>query len=218
MAGNPFVPERFSGRSFWLAVLGKWLHLLNEYEHLDPSETDLAYWYGERPLTGFLGAAAWQIGGWSLEEFGAGRWKQRLGEIRQGRGDLWLGCTRVPTTGECTVEAKVLWVYQNDFDAVKIGLYDKLKQARKQLRQLKSTDQVGQPFSICYVVPCYTKPKSKKRGEKILTRLADDTRQKGMATATHLATIENITDVEDGERCTYPGVLLVARQEQWRNG
>jgi hypothetical protein len=217
MADNPFVPEAFSARPFWLAVLGRWLSLLKEYEGVDPSDKDLAYWYGERPLTGLLGAAAWQLGGWSLEEFGAGRWKKRSGETRLGRGDLWLGCTRGDATGAATVEAKILWAYQNSLDAVKTALDDQLNRARKQLRQIESADRVGEPFAVCYVVPCFAGSKSKQRGERLLTWLAGQTRQEGMADATHLATIGNITDVDDKERPTYPGVLLVARQEQWRD-
>ncbi len=215
MADNPFVPGSFYARPFWLAVLDKWLHLLNQYESIDSSDKDLAYWYGERPLTGLLGAAAWQLGGWSLEEFGAGRWKKRSGEIRRGRGDLWFGCTRGDATGKATVEAKILWAYQNGADTVKTALDDQLKRARKQLRQIELADRVGQPFAVCYVVPCYAGPTSKQRGEDILTRLAEETREEGMATATHLATIGNIIDVEDNERPTYPGVLLVASQEKW---
>jgi hypothetical protein len=217
MAESLFVPEHFSSRSFWAALLGKWLTLLSEYESVDPRNPDLAYWYGERPLTGLLGAAAWQIGGWSLEEFGAGRWKKRLAETRQGRGDLWLGCTRGDATGEVTVEAKILWAYQDAHDTLKTELDKRLKRARKQLRQLEPPDRVGEPFAVCYVVPCYAGPEGKQRGEGILARLADQTRREGMATATHLATIGNITDVDDKQRPMYPGVLLVADQAEWRD-
>ncbi len=90
-----------------------------------------------------------------------------------------------------------------------------MKRARKQLRQLESGDRVGEPFSVYYVVPCYSGPKSKRRGEEILTRLADDRRRQGMATATHLATTGEITDVENAVPHVYPGVLLVAKQVQW---
>lgn len=216
MADNPCVPGSFYARSFWLAVLGKWLNLLNEYESVDSSDKDLAYWYGERPLTGLLGTAAWQLGGWSLEEFGAVRWKKRSGETRRGRGDLWLGCTRGNVTGEATVEAKIHWADQNETDTVRTKLVDQLNRARKQLRQIESTYRVGQPFAVCYVVPCYAGRRSKQQGEKILTWLAEKMRDEGMATALHLATIGNITDVENQEHRRYPGVLLIARQEKWR--
>jgi hypothetical protein len=212
-----FVPESFSSRPFWVAVLGRWLGSLKEYEAIDASDRDLACWYGERPLTGLLGAAAWQLGGWSLEEFCADRRKKHSDETCHGRGDLWLGSNRSDTSGAATVEAKVLWAYQNSLDAVRTGLNDQLKQARKQLRQIKPTDRVGQPFAVCYVVPCYAGPESKQRGERLLTWLAEQTQKEGMANATHLATIGDITDFEDKDRRMYPGVLLVARQEQWQD-
>jgi len=99
---------------------------------------------------------------------------------------------------------------QTAFDA-------QLKRARKQLRQLERPDRVGEPFAVCYVVPCYAGPKGKQRGEGLLARLADQTRREGMATATHLATIGSITDVDDKQRSMYPGVLLVADQAEWRD-
>ena len=41
-------------------------------ENYDYPKNDIAYWYGERALTGLLASAAWKVrGGWSLEEFAA---------------------------------------------------------------------------------------------------------------------------------------------------
>ncbi len=87
-------------------------------------------------------------------------------------------------------------------------------------RLLKTTDEPSgerEPVAVCYVVPCYAGPEAKQRGEGILARLADQARREGMATTTHLATIGNITDVDDKQRPMYPGVLLVADQAEWRD-
>ena len=91
MLENLSIHDEFPSRPFWVAVVRDWLRLLGDYEHAVPSDADLAYWHGERPLTGLLGVAAWQIGGWSLEEFCADRKRKDSDETGKGRGDLWLG-------------------------------------------------------------------------------------------------------------------------------
>jgi len=200
MTEEACIPHTFGNRLLWQTTLDGWLRLLKDYEKAEPSDPDLAYWYGERPLTGLLGTAAWLAGGWSLEEFGAER-KGKSGRVRQGRGDLRFG------TGDAvsTVEAKICWAIDE--------LPQSLKAARKQLRKLVTAGQDGQPVSVCYVVPCYGRRTRRDVGEVALTKLQDRLKKEGMATAKHFATIQGIEEEREG--LIYPGVLLVAREEAW---
>lgn len=217
MKESSFVPDTFCSRPFWQRVLDKWLELLSAYENADPP--DLGYWHGERPLTGLLGAAAWQVGGWSLEEFCGKKEKKRKHVIGSARADLRLGCGRDGATGN-TVEAKICWVDQANIETAKNDLLSKLKQAKKQLRQLTLPHRVGKPMSLCYVVPCYAeqprKQSSKERGEEALRILEEEMQVEGKATAKHLATTGNIMDDEEPGTPKYPGVLLIAWEVEWR--
>ncbi len=136
---NPLPPAQRKG---WLQLLDGFAKLLDEYnEH--PQE-EVAYWYGERALTGLLAAAAWRLSeGWSLEEFTA---KGRRNGSR--RGDLWIG-----TNGaRFTVEAKYIWI-GSDTSGVTKNAFDELNTALKQLCNLEKSYQVGVPVALCYIVP-----------------------------------------------------------------
>ena len=207
MKDRVFVPaEGFDNGSLWRAVLERWLSLLEEYEKAESACPDLAYWYGERPLTGLLGVAAWMVKGWSLEEFGAER-QSRFGKKRQGRGDLWIG----RSCAKAIVEAKICWVNQKDVDKASDHVNMGLRKSRSQLRKLVLAGDDGQPVSVCYVVPHYSGPSGKASGEYALAELEEWARRRMMATAKHLATTKDIG--ESGS--LYPGVLLMARHEKW---
>ncbi len=63
----------------WKGLLREWMRLFREHEGNDE---DVAYWYGERALTGLLSAAAWKVQyWWALEEFVG---KRTLGKSRFG--------------------------------------------------------------------------------------------------------------------------------------
>jgi len=91
-----FLPSRPLYKQ-WTLILKEFGKLLDEYNSSD----EVAYWYGERALTGLLAAAAWRIkDGWSIEEFTGLR---RTGERQNsGKGDVWIGIQRKTFT----VEAK----------------------------------------------------------------------------------------------------------------
>jgi hypothetical protein len=189
--------------------LNQWLKLLERYEGGD-DKSDVAYWYGERSLTGLLGAAGWLLpDGWSLEEFSTKR-KPKSGN-GTGRGDLWIG----QGTSEATVEAKIYWVDQKKRTAVRY-LKDKLDEAAEQLQAVSKKNRVGTPVSVCYVVPEYDVPNGHERGVETITELeawalAQDN---PLATAKHFAASGVKTESKGSE---YPGVLLVARREKWAN-
>ncbi len=206
-----FVPKSFSNRETWKKLFEQWLAMLSSYEQENTQPFDAAYWYGERPLTGLLGAATWKLGGWSLEEFGTGRHKKRgKRKTRSGRGDLWLSLEG----HRATIEAKIHWPDKTFSDALK-RLDEHPTKAKKQLHELSSECRTENAFSVCYVVPWFRDAgKSKNRGKDVLNRLAAKLKKDGkLATALHLTS----GPAEEKGRL-YPGVLLVMREEKWPKG
>lgn len=128
-------------------VLKKLCYCLKQYD--DP-KTDIAYWYGERALTGLLASASWMVrDGWSLEEFTGQRKKGRRKNC-SGKGDLWLGVGK----NSYTMEAKVAWPTQlRDVNKWKTTVAKKLSKAGSQLNALDKPYRAGKPIAICYVVP-----------------------------------------------------------------
>lgn len=199
------VPPSFENRDFWNDLLDYWLSLLEKYERVCRShgDPDLAYWHVEKSLTGLLGAAAWSVKGWSLEEFST-----RRGDADSesaGHGDLWLGRNEA----KATVEAKMCWIDHRVLDLEK-ALSDKLNEAQTQLFQLEKDSQFGRLMSVCYVVPWYTRPRRKGSGIRAIMALERLSRAAGWATARYTTAADEIE--EHGRK--YPGVLLVAREEE----
>jgi len=113
----------------------------------DNGEIDVPYRYGERALTALLSAAACRLeGGWALEEFSGERGEGVAHS--SGRGDLWCGI------GEAvfTIEARIHWP-QLDIESAIKGRKEKLTIAKKQLQSLAKEYKLGDPYSVCSVVP-----------------------------------------------------------------
>jgi len=201
------VADSFTQRSLWNDVLMQWLELLKRYESGSGDDFDVAYWHGERPLTGLLGAAAWMLqDGWSLEEFST---KRKFESYKiHGRGDLWFGRDKENST----VEAKIYWAGETIGTAKKY-LLERLDEAAAQLRSLKKNNRNGDPVSVCFVVPWYDAPKGKTRGLETLAKLEKWAREESLTTAKHIAAANACITSKGSE---YPGVLLVARQESWK--
>jgi hypothetical protein len=207
MNENPNVPPGFRNQKTWRKLLVSWLDLVERYENREgqEEEQDFCYWYNERPLTGILGAAAWAFkDGWSLEEFGA---KRKVGDTtKKGRPDLLVGLG----VAEAAVEAKIWWV-EGRLPAAQDNVVKMLDQAREQLQGLQRWKV--QTVSICFVVPWYKGSDGKERGRAALTeikRWADAETVSKMATAIHIS--QKNTHWKGRE---YPGVVLVARQEEF---
>ena len=204
MNESVFVPFGFGNQTLWVDLLNHWINFLKAYERIGDlnGDSDLAYWHVEKSLTGLLGAAAWSINGWSLEEFSA---RRVAGDSSSaGHGDLWLGREQA----DATIEAKMCWI-DHQVQNLEESMLNSLGEARTQLRALEPACQVGQCVSVCYIVPWYTKPKRRENGIKAITSLEESARKANFATAKHLATTKEIED--EGRK--YPGVLLVAREE-----
>lgn len=209
MRQSIFVPSGFPQQRLWEELLGEWLRLLKRFEEVPNSKPDIAYWYGERSLTGLLSAAAWSLeGGWSLEEFGAERGDKS--DKQYGRGDLWVGCVH----GKATVEAKLVWAVQSSVDSVINEIDKQLGLADEQLRSLEKEYRVDQLAAVCFVVPWYASPEGTKLGEQKLRELEDQAIAKKWAYAKHLS--DKVVSCGDGY--DYPGVSLVARHCKMERG
>ncbi len=203
MEDSVFVPSGFDNQSLWSDLLKRWLTFLEAYERVCDShnDSDLAYWHVEKSLTGLLGAAAWAINGWSLEEFSAER---IAGSTRSaGHGDLWLGRERAIVT----VEAKMCWIdhnVQEPEQCLRSGLAEGCAATCPRPRRPSRPACIGRLHRSLV-----SKPKRRENGLKAITSLEEFAQRENCATAKHLAVAELIED--KGRK--YPGVLLVARQE-----
>lgn len=136
------IPSRPRYRQ-WTLVLQEFGKLLEEYNSTD----DVAYWYGERALSGLLAATAWRTrAGWSLEEFSGLR--RTGGRQNSGRGDVWIGIGR----RTFTVEAKILWP-QGPLKTAIADTRKLLDEAGNQLDSLDAKYQADVPAAVCYLVP-----------------------------------------------------------------
>ena len=131
---------------------GKCLEDYNELTGVK-KDRDIAYWYGERTLTGLLAGAVWRMreNRWALEEFISER--QIRKKKKRGRGDLWFGLT---AKEEYTVESKL---YEPDTkivwasDRLVRQTQKRLDKAFGQLSELKKRYRVGRPLAVSFLVP-----------------------------------------------------------------
>jgi hypothetical protein len=191
----------------WQSLLQRWSSMITSATSED--EDDVPYWYGERPLTGLLAAAAWrQRGGWALEEF-AGRRGKRL-KTTSGRGDLWLGVG--PRT--YTIEAKVKWLSSGADHALKYAR-EALTAAREQLWKLSASYRDGTLIAICYLVPCPMAGRAyatTSRQVEILSAVRRHFVGSRSIVASYYPRWESAED-DDGRM--YPGVILIGRVVSW---
>jgi len=131
----------------WEQLLSEWGRMIRTSVDLsDRTSQEVVYWYGERSLTGLLAAAAWKIGGWSLEEWIARRGRGQAEGA--ARGDLWLQTKK----GKFTIEAKVTWP-ASTWDYGHYYAKECLKEARYQLKTMDEDYRYGKPIALCYIVP-----------------------------------------------------------------
>jgi hypothetical protein len=118
------------------------------YEKINrtPRVDEVAYWYGEQTLRGFLAASAWRLRGWwSLEEFLGFRGAQL--RQRAGRGDLWIG----RSNDWYTVEAKQYFVGGTPEQAIR-RVKGQLRDAKRQLRLLSRNYKGRAGLAICFLI------------------------------------------------------------------
>jgi len=205
------LPEGLAANG-WRTLLQFWGNLINTYSFYDevPNEPDVPYWYGERPLTGLLAAAAWMMPeGWSLEEFSTVRGEGK--KSGRGRGDLWIGWGKTTYT----IEAKISWCAGNSKDSAQ-DIRKKLQLAARQLRTLDRRYAPGIHVALCYAVP-YFVPSTSTGCEKDANRFFKALTASFTGPDCILASYHHPkppTDPEDRQKHIYPGVLLVGKIQE----
>ena len=84
-----------SGSAFWKPLCDGWLDCMTAYAKAVPG--DWPFWYGERPLVGFLAGGIWSSGGVCMEEYQTDKKPhiaEQPGESYLGRGDLYFNAAR----------------------------------------------------------------------------------------------------------------------------
>ncbi len=203
------IGTKVSHSGLWRSLLEEWLNIINEFVFHPEfvKDKEAPYWYGERALTGLLSASTWRLpNSWSLEEFTAERDNDK--KTGAGRGDLWVGCG----SESITIEAKVIWPGL-DIEGAYKKTKEKLNEAKGQLKELAKEYQCGTPFSVCYVVPWpqdNIRALKEYKRLKILDSVADRFLMEGNCATAKYEFLESPPN--DNEHI-YPGVLLIAREE-----
>lgn len=191
---------RKSPYSQWNVVLEIFGRLLHEYN----SSHDVAYWYGERALSGLLSAAAWRAkDGWSLEEFSGLR--RTGGRQSTGRGDAWIGIGK----RTFTVEAKIIWP-QGPVDTAISDVSNQLKIAGDQLDSLAGVYQVDIPCAVCYAVP-ELNMSGRHAARNHIKQFFTEVPRKLTTSNRCVGSFWYKTDPPEYKRKLYPGILVVAQ-------
>jgi len=212
------IPPQLSKRG-WLRLLQTWAQLIERFDSSEETQRplkDVAYWYGERALTGLLAAAAWKSPGWwALEEFTGKRYVDpRLKSKRTGsvgaRGDLWLGLHvhRGSWTQYCyTIEAKQSWTGRHA-EAILTAIETQLGKAKMQLRRLDPVFRWGYPMAVCFHIPAiHTKTAIAWNAPKVFAEVADALRNRSN---TIIAAVwRSHSKVPRDGPWSFPGVLFV---------
>jgi hypothetical protein len=193
----------------WTTVLLRMGLLLDRFERatqLVESTPDVAYWYGERALTGLLTAATWSIGGVALEEY-CGKRDGDSG-TNPGRGDAWLV---LPNGRWYSIEAKVTG--PSDLDHLVPSVRTKLARAAEQLRTIPDAYRGDSGVALCFVVPDLV---SANECKGCLERMQTDLREQGEKHDWLVATYSPITTaapyyVDGPRRAFMPALGIVAK-------
>ncbi len=191
----------------WRRLIHKWAGLLDAWEN---TANDLAFYYGERALTGMLAAAAWQLsGGRALEEFSALRTRKGSGiKSKAGRGDLWLFLAKK----WFTIETKVLWPGSYGKKTIR-AINGELDTARSQLRKLDRAYRDGYPVAICWVVPELSitgRWSTNEAIDRFFSQIIEELADEKTLVASYRPSRER-RQVALNKRKLYPGVILVGR-------
>jgi hypothetical protein len=204
-------------RDGWPDLLTQWVRLLDRYTELSAADgdPDVAFWYGERTLTGLLVAVAWQLdGGAALEEYACLRGETR--EQSAGRGDAWI---RLPKKARWyNVEAKQRYISNEPITVVK-SIQTAIDEAWKQLDGEHPDYHQDAGIALCYGIPDL--PVTDPMGShSIVIGLAEQLKKhakKNQLVATYIPKCDERHvqyQSTSGLRC-HPGVILVGEAHDW---
>jgi hypothetical protein len=212
--------RRVAGSHRWLAtgwslLLKDWMDLLSEFEDTEhDAPLDVAYWYGERALTGTLATAVWRNKRprrWALEEFLGLR--VREGKKRaSGRGDLWVGLGqdgKRPRQASFTIEAKTSFMGRG-LEGIIDSIEAKLKAAKAQLASLDPEYSSGYPMAVCYHIPAVLNRDASRRTSREIFRPVAEMFQRQPDTIVG-AYWRGLANAPIHDKWHYPGVILVGR-------
>jgi hypothetical protein len=196
--------------SSWSSLLKMWGRLMDDWSAV-VGRDEVAYWYGERPLTGLLASAVWRVGGQALEESEAARGPRR--RPRLGRIDSYI----ILNHKWFQVEAKVAWPTSDapkGLSAARSRLSKALSQAREQLETVQDDYYGHVGLALCYVVPELPWPKNATRpkNSNILDSLAEEntaTDAGKSIVAWYAPPARQRPWITRPARKHYPGVLIV---------
>jgi hypothetical protein len=212
-------------------LLKKFSKLLENYSWPDRGKIDVAYWYGERALSGLLAASAWMVrDGWSLEEFTSQRKSTRRKPRRKRskksgapRCDMWLGVGGK----DFTIEAKyfpvsVKGLGENKLKQVVANIEKKISSAFCQLATLSRKYQVGCPVGVCYAIPYFSEDhlEVRKGLPKFFRAVRDMVESEDgtfAASFMYKGHAPGDPDENSGKRYFHPGMIVVLRcKKEWR--
>jgi hypothetical protein len=201
------VPAKMRG---WRSLLGIWGELNDDWCSLD--KNDVPYWYGERPLTGLLTAAAWKSRGMGLEESGAARGPVR--KPRAGRIDSYIFLHGI----WYQIEAKVTWpsnLGKKGLGYALSSLDKALDGAEEQLESATEEYWGHWSLALCYVVPELPWSGEPPPTEsQLLTELRNRLTQRSILASYKPPQAQNPWTLTPKRR-HYPGFVLVGRVS-WR--
>jgi len=195
-------------------VLGQWLKLVNLYSLQHQDVNDACYWYNERATLGILAAAAWQNKGWcALEEYSNNK-RDKLGEQKTGRCDLYIR----GITSSYACEAKQAWQPMGNKVKTPNGyLLKMLKKAEDAAREL-DVSEADKRLALCFCVPSFPLSLIGKEQNQTgaSTKIIQDwlielEKIESVALAYIFPEENRLTTLEGGNRI-FPGVVLLIRE------
>jgi hypothetical protein len=180
-------------------LLRRWIDLNVRYARAWKWK-DCAWWYNERTSVGLLAASAWQIGGYSLEEY-ATKKNYRRSQYR-GRGDLYFELKSV----RYIAEAKHEWISAGRRSRVSPGRLNQL------LRHARSTvvdaeTKRGTRLGLLFIVPMVPM-RQRDDIRKLIDGLIRELRGKVCYDAAAWVFPKEATSLHDRDH-VYPGVVLL---------
>lgn len=184
-------------------LLKCWIDLNVRYTR-DLKWKDFPWWYNERTFVGLLAAAAWIVGGHSLEEYSTRKHRRR--SQYPGRGDLYFWLNSVGYIAE----AKHEWVVASRRSTMSSKrLLKSLRVARKSVVDAETPS--GRKLGLLFVVPMVPwreRGNILKLADQLIKKLRDDISYDAAAWV-----FPNQVKLLPDRSHVFPGVALLVLEE-----